>query len=157
MNYDRFLTRVWDKEEKKMLYQNSKFIYDGILYEFETVTDFGIVASAFISKLGLCQFVNLEFDDRFIPMACTGLSDKNDKLIYGRDLLADLSEDKINFSSYEVFLNDIGFEMGRPLYHGNLCGGYIPQLTPETTSKMEIIGNKFENLELLKEAGDENT
>lgn len=90
MNTDRFLARVFDKQEKKMIYKHTKFIYDDILYVYEGISDFGIIASEFIPELGFCKFVNLEFEDRFIQMQCTGLKDEDGDLVYEGDIINSL-------------------------------------------------------------------
>ena len=90
----------------------------------------------------------------------TGLFDKNGVEIYEGDLLrfpAKSKWEEINYSCYEIFFHggdansdyNIGFTMNRMHNHESVCGGYIPSFKPKTTAKMEIIGNIYENPELL--------
>ncbi|MDR3551254.1 MAG: YopX family protein [Candidatus Babeliales bacterium] len=91
----------------------------------------------------------------------TPLKDKNGNGIYRGDILRDPLEsdwDKVNFGCFEVFFHDgdtnsdynIGYSMNRMHNHGAVCGGYIPAFKPKNTKKMIVIGNIFENPELLK-------
>lgn len=93
----------------------------------------------------------------------TGLLDKNGKEIYEGDLLrfpADNDGEKENFVAYEVFFHDndcadnhIGFQINRVHYQGNICGTRtFPKFLPKYMEELEIVGNVFENLELLKES-----
>lgn len=96
----------------------------------------------------------------FTDLQFTGLHDKNGKKIYEGDILRDPANDewsKINYSCFEVFFHDgdanpdynIGYSMNRMHNHGSIGGGHIPSFKPKTTAKMEIIGNVFENKNLL--------
>ena len=90
----------------------------------------------------------------------TGLHDENGKEIYEGDILRyppKSDYDKGNYAAYKVFWYDndsayyhIGWQMNRAHYKGAICGGYIPNFLPETVSKMVVIGNIFDNPELLK-------
>lgn len=166
-NNDRFLTRVFDKQEKKMIYLGDKFTIKGkkyFEYEFWAIVDEGLLVERSYFNPHVCgespQAIDvIPFGDRFVPMQCTGSQAKNKKLIYAGDILRMPSKDdwdKINFASYEVFFCDndscmchIGFEMSRVHYHGSVSGGWVPNFNPRTTSRMEIIGNRWEQPELI--------
>lgn len=88
----------------------------------------------------------------------TGLLDKNGKEIFEGDLLQKTDGDDYDrHTSYEVFYhgndsadNHIGFQMNRIHFYGTYGGGTIRYaLLPKYVSKMEVIGNIFENPELL--------
>lgn len=90
----------------------------------------------------------------------TGLLDKNGNKIWEGDILRESPQtewDKKSYKAFEVFWHDndccdrhIGWQFNRLHFHGNLCGGYtFETFKPEYVSKMIIIGNIFDNKELL--------
>jgi len=101
-------------------------------------------------------------DSRCIElMQFTGLHDKNGKEIYEGDILrmpAKTEWEKTSFNSFEIFYHDndcsptdCGLVLGRLRTHGNSAGGYSGyKLIPKNVSVMEVIGNIYENPELLK-------
>lgn len=123
---DRFKLRAWDTEEDR--YASD----DDICY------DTG----------GTCDSVYdlLNADDQFyIYEQCTGLKDKNGKLIYEGDIVRAIYSDGIT-------------EFGLPIYH-NRQGGFsvgfynsdAGWLDEDFVGKVEVIGNIHENPELLEE------
>ncbi len=121
---DRFKFRAWDKENNQMWYDNvhGDLTDDAMIYVSYSPAD-------------------LDEDDVLIsdviPMQCTGLKDKNGKLIYEGDVLKD--EDG-NFDS---------------LYWKEGCfiiDSYMPSYEClSRTEELEVIGNIYENPELLKD------
>lgn len=92
----------------------------------------------------------------------TGLKDASDVEVFEGDILREVSKndwEETNYSCFEVFFHDgdansdynIGFSMNRMHNHGSVCGGYIPSFKPKTVKRMCVIGNIYENPELLSE------
>ena len=80
----------------------------------------------------------------------TGLKDKNGKEIYEGDILSWLSEEEGLGEIYTVIFNEaVGEFMGRHKIAGNLDfnSGYAEDIN---TNEIEVIGNIYENTELLK-------
>lgn len=142
--------RAWDKQDRRMIVDEQEFIPC-------KVTNKGVLRLSPHHEENLWEIINI---NRFDLMQYTGLLDKNGKEIYEGDLLrypVKNEWDNKSFTCYEVFFHDndgnsdynIGFSINRCHHQGAVCGGYIPRFTPNTTAKMEIIGNIYENPELL--------
>jgi hypothetical protein len=129
-NNDRFLTRVFDKRIKKML-------YSGVNYQF--LSDDGITYydSCFES-----------FEDGLIPMNCMGRKDANGKLVYEDDFVSPApgsvifqNEDCVNWIGRIESVQDDGDLL--------LCW-IIMGIAAWSIEKCIIRGNTYENPELLK-------
>lgn len=91
----------------------------------------------------------------------TGLTDKNGKKIFEGDILRESAKngwEKKNFVGFEVFWHDndscdrhIGWQMNRLHFYGSLSGADIYPIAfrPEWTRRMEVIGNIYDNPELM--------
>jgi hypothetical protein len=141
MNNDRLLTRVWDKHNQEMYYAGDKTKYgiflgvneDGVLFESDYV-DYGDFKTSLILE---------PFNDRFIPMQCMGRKDKNDKLFYQHDIV---KTDRNCLCTVEIDESISAFVF--QLIGDDICKFCCSTLT---IRRAEIIGNRWENPELLKE------
>ena len=139
MTNDRLKFRVWDKEEKTY---NSKKFYSWVLeetgdllgIEMKEYTDFCI--------------------DKVIVEFCTGVKDKNGKLIYAGDIVKTKHDDVGVVIDSNHFLEwRIVFKKGRKhLLDNEEFGVPMFDFTENAIGKniLKVIGNIQENLELLK-------
>lgn len=89
-----------------------------------------------------------EFGDRFIPMQCTGLKDKNDKLIYEGDIIS-----MNNMNIYSIGYCDFGHTFTldfKDCYGSDSCHYFGEEGTGILTNKIEVLGNVYENKELME-------
>ena len=134
---NRFKFRIW--HEGKMHYND--FV----------ITSTGYAAKIDEEFLGKCVFnqENLEFNKQAVVMQCTGLKDKNGKLIYDGDIV------KIEYYDFEikhrigiVEWEDDGFCI---TYHNpkdtKVSGCSLVDIV--NGAKQEVIGNIYENKELI--------
>ena len=129
--------RAWDKKEKKMIENVGVFYSDNTAYIYKYTSP----------ALGYVEvFVNAKYQDRFIPMLYTNCKDKNGKEIYENDI--------VKHPTYPEFYYKI-------VWYYN---GFIPlginidnYLFCENWEELEIIGNIYENPELLKNGGKNAT
>ena len=115
MNYDRFKFRAWNKKESVMHY-NAEYAYDHMEGKPVLMHD---------------SFGGLLEDENYIVEQCTGLKDKNGKLIYEGDVLL------FNGSRNPVYFDDGSFVI---LHSGSV---FIP-IKQKYTDVFEIIGNIHE-------------
>lgn len=137
--------RVWDRKCMSMHRVKELSLLGS------SVLAFGLKFNDVDFRLGFNEFDLMQF---------TGLKDANDKEIYEGDILREPAKndwEETNYSCFEVFFHDgdansdynIGFTMNRMHNHGSVCGGYIPAFKPKSVKKMCVVGNVFENPELL--------
>jgi len=145
---DRFKFRVYHRSFEGMRYIRRLTYLNGEIIEIVTESACG----------------DLDFYERFKSLTilqCTGLKDKNGKLIYEGDLLRYPAEKEYHKGLVcEVYWHDndccdnhIGFQMNRFHFTKNTFPvnyGTIYNFIPKNTEKMEVIGNIYENPELLE-------
>lgn len=161
---DRFKFRIFEYETKEMVE------LDAIGYSsFDPFAEGKSRLIMIPSGLGntfhydkQCLYDNDKFSE---PMQCTGLKDKNGKLIYEGDILRyppQNKDEEKNYVACEVFFhnndccdNHIGFQMNRYRFQGSLCGianyGTKYKFIPKNTERMEVIGNIYTDAHLLEE------
>ena len=127
---DRFKVRVWDKQRKEYV------------YDVQATYDYGCEN---IGSYEHCNFQRVIEDDDFIVEQCTGLKDKNGKLIYEGDILGGIYGGFIkwcdNCKSFAMFFEEHCFS----------CNGDILWFEiVEKDGEIEVIGNIHENPDLLE-------
>ena len=85
---------------------------------------------------------------------CTGLKDVNGKLIYEGDIIKYMYYNPKRYTKWVVVFDQNTLEFGLKDYG---YGGYL-RITRNSilNNKVEIIGNKFQNPELLNEVENDN-
>ena len=128
---NRFKFRFFDKKKQKMMYENSDFS-DYCKEEWWGHEE----------RMALEALDVFDNPEHYILMQCTGLKDKNGKLIYEGDIVRD-----INIPSYFYII--VWFK-----------GGFYLKSTVSNsflvfdTTQQEVIGNIYENPELLEVCDD---
>jgi uncharacterized phage protein (TIGR01671 family) len=126
--------RFWDIQNKEMIYPN--------LYFFE---EMGIRTS------------REAIDRGFIPFQFTGLLDKNGEEVYEGDII------KQHYSNtYGLVKFGVHSTNSDDYYNSEACGWYYENIKSKTVSllprneinEVEVIGNIYENPELLEERED---
>lgn len=143
---NRFSFRAWNKREQKMIY-NAEDVYDGALSGWCGV-DKENNNDGWISCFG--EYLGRE---EYIVMQCTGLKDKNNKLIYegdiikytdceGKETIGYLCVDRFNLLTFTDIKGVDFCEEWVDIVKAVFFAG---------TSKIEIVGNLYENKDLLEE------
>lgn len=148
---DRFKFRIFDKEQKKIVTTPRHFNF-GIVNGTVVLLESYPTATGFYNKR-----IVKEYDD-VILMQCTGLKDKNGKLIYEGDIgeyscPAEYCSDGLH-KCQECYDNEIGIvsydeELALYEYRSEICQCPLTD-NINTEDDLEVIGNIYENPELLE-------
>ena len=130
---DRFKFRVWNKEQNRF---HHSFCCD-ITASGTLVISQGIEGKKYIVD-----------DDNYVVQQCTGLKDKNGKLIYEGDIIRDEHSEAVAIIewlsyAYSLMAHIRGMDDYLPLE--DICYAL------EVATPFEIIGNIYENKELLND------
>ena len=142
---DRVKYRFWDTKEHVML------DWDCIC---QTAFNYTREEGNEIQRYGLMYFL-FTTPQRFIPLQCTGLRDKNGKLIFEGDILKVTgSRDASGYGVVEYLQAGCQFFINGYLdypspYHPRRKGEFHQPLQEWLCT--EVIGNMYENPELIKE------
>lgn len=127
---DRFKFRIWHEPLKQMHYNDFILTATGYLAPIYQQDDY-------MMKFNQCD---LEFDKQCQVMQCTGLKDKNGKLIYEGDVVN--GSCGVYWGKMIVEYNVAGFVLNKKGKRLNFLDG---------DNFIEVIGNIYENKELLEE------
>ena len=139
---DRFLVRYWAKGSKKYLNSNKLVYNDGTYTQVSTKQ---LPNGKYISYI-LYDWNTSEV----IPEQCTGLKDKNGKLIYENDLI------RCPSGIYRIAVDDFG--LWTAIYNNNPFEGVgewsdmVKEYAfNQDNVRLEVLGNIHENADLLGE------
>ncbi len=133
---DRFKYKYWDTKEKEMIHNaiEHQFRCLGIEYSNKEREERLPDGKDILQEDSL----RLDFDyDRFIPLMCTGLKDKNGVLIYDGYIVKVAQEFK------DIEIRVISYNEGAYYFSNNDELGFLIH------GDCEVIGNKFEHKHLL--------
>ena len=133
---NRFRYRVWDKNKKQFYFEDYYLDGDGDLFTVEGTREGNVIKYA-------------SDPEDLIIQQCTGLKDKNGKLIFEGDVIKILD----NYDLYgqlagekrEVIFGHGGFRV-KAIYNNTARGNWL-----EEGEDHQVIGNIFENPDLLEE------
>lgn len=95
-----------------------------------------------------CDFVTIKPDK---ILQCTGLKDKNGKLIFEGDVVKFKDNITINGSKTHIAVVEHNEAFNAFMYHAECMGLYSVNKVQNEQFDVEVIGNIYENPELLKE------
>lgn len=135
---DRFKFRFFDKKENFLIDENTDpdkciKLYDKD--EWWWCAEHGL--TTVLDYFDHCSYIQSR---DFVIMQCTGLKDKNGKLIYEGDIVKinNVRNAKVVFRTGAYFV-----QFSKDKYHAGGVGGYEDR-------ELEVIGNIYENPELLE-------
>lgn len=135
---DRFRFRAWNFKENKYYQQNEKGMFK-LGGELPNGTPIGVLCS--VEDLTN----NRNYGKNFVVEQCTGLKDKNGKLIYEGDIVS------CNFSGKANTAETFAKKVFQGKHIVEFCEYYFAPFNCVNASDLEVIGNIHENPELLEE------
>ena len=137
---DRFITRYYDKDTR-CIYSVKPIT--NTCENGEDITFYGILVSGEgqISEYNLNEI----YKNRFVKMQCTGLKDKNSKSIFEGDIL----KQPDGIIDYVYWDNGCYIHNGTAITNYDIC--YQGDTWAKEVNTHEVIGNIYENKELLEE------
>jgi uncharacterized phage protein (TIGR01671 family) len=148
---DRFKFRAWDKKHGIMVYCEEEASRDQI-HEYEALYDWDEDYGCWEYKC-LSGLESLIRDDNFVLEQCTGLKDKNGKLIYENDLI------KCPSGIYRIAVDDFG--LWTAIYNNNPFkdvaewSDIVKEYAfNQNDVELEVLGNIHENADLLEKQDD---
>ena len=137
---DRFKFRYFNKYANKMVEPTN---YENVDSVFECIKQ-QVCFDSNISPLPYDHIGN-----GVVFMQCTGLKDKNGKLIYEGDIIEFTDNVNINGSKTHIAKVEHREEFNAYMYHAECMGWYTINPSQNKLFKVKVIGNIYENEELL--------
>lgn len=149
---DRYKFKIWDKTEKKFLPLDSKTENTD---SWISIDNTGVYLVERDNARDVAFFTDITED--VIILQCTGLKDKNGKLIYEGYVVKTTFDDNSKTIFYVIWNNENALFNGKIIKKGETNAFCINEdylyylLANGIDEKTEIIGNIYENPELLRE------
>ena len=142
---DRFKCRVWDKNQNKMLIPQDNINYCQIDNYIVSVEIFQNMSGSIRPVIRASRIF-----DNAILMQCTGIKDKNGKLVYDGDIVIYKANIKVvMFDEINLCHSLLWAKYYNPQWKSSVSGLRYDKVTK--TKKIEVIGNIYENKELLND------
>lgn len=125
---DRFKFRFWCEKDKTMYYVN--------------------VNNCIFTKQRRLNLSSVFNSERYIPMQCIGIKDKNRNLVYEGDILSHDNLHEYLLVRFNPAYNILNLQ--------NTGNRYLFTRLKDKDTVFEIIGNIYENKELIKKLGWKN-
>ena len=120
---DRFKFRHWDKRINEMFYPERNDTFGYYVHNSDVIE----------------------------TMQCTGLKDKNGKLIYEGDIVRFKDNITINGSKTHISTVEFNEQFNTYMYHAECMGLYTVNKAQNEKFDVEVFGNIYENPELLED------
>jgi uncharacterized phage protein (TIGR01671 family) len=145
---DRFKFRLYDKAIGEMVYD----VCVGFIKDYGKTDDW-VCAD---TSCGQITYLENKIKD-IVLMQCTGLKDKNGKLIYEGDIVQTTFENNLKIIFSVVWDDKTALFNGKIIKKEGINNYFMPNrdylyyLLGDKEDEVEVIGNIYENPELLKD------